>query len=302
MQLDDLKNFSENINGELIFDFDIKKFNWFNIGGLSKIFFKPNNLKELKDFLELYNKRGKIFTLGAGSNVLFKDEIYQGVVIKLGSNFSNISNLNGDKLIAGTACYQKKLSEFAKDNSLSGLEFLSCIPGTVGGGIRMNSGCFGKEFKDIILSVQVIDFDGNIRSIPSSKISFNYRESDLDKDIIFLSATFKTNKGDKKNIDHLMNNLKEKKNLSQPSKIKTGGSTFKNPKNQTDKKVWQLIKSCIPDQIRFGDAIISDKHSNFFENKKNASYSDMMSLIEYVKKKVKEDTGINLSLEIILVE
>ena len=302
MLLDDLKKFSESIKGELIFNCDIKKLNWFNIGGKSKILFKPKNLKELKDFLLLYNKRGKIFVLGAGSNVLFKDEMYEGVIIKLGSNFSNISTLDDNKLIAGTACYQKKLSEFAKDNSLSGLEFMSCIPGTIGGGIRMNSGCFGKEFKDSILSVQVIDFNGNIRSILSNKISFNYRETDLDKDIIFLSATFKTIKADKVTIDKLINKLKEKKNISQPSKIKTGGSTFKNPKNQTDKKVWELIKSSVPSNVSFGDASISEKHSNFFENKKNASYSDMISLIKYVKNKVKENTGIDLSLEIVVVE
>ena len=211
MHLDDLKDFSKNIEGDLIFDFDIKKFSWFNIGGKSKIFFKPYNLKELKDFLVLYNERGKIFILGAGSNVLFKDEVYEGVIIKLGVNFSKISILEDDKLIAGAACYQKRLSEFAKDNSLSCLEFMSCIPGTIGGGIRMNSGCFGKEFKDSILSVQVIDYKGNIKSILSKKIKFNYRNTDLDKNIIFLSATFKTMKGEKKIIDKLMSELKYKK-------------------------------------------------------------------------------------------
>ena len=302
MHLDDLKDFSKNIEGDLIFDFDIKKFSWFNIGGKSKIFFKPYNLKELKDFLVLYNERGKIFILGAGSNVLFKDEVYEGVIIKLGVNFSKISILEDDKLIAGAACYQKRLSEFAKDNSLSCLEFMSCIPGTIGGGIRMNSGCFGKEFKDSILSVQVIDYKGNIKSILSKKIKFNYRNTDLDKNIIFLSATFKTMKGEKKIIDKLMSELKYKKNISQPSKIKTGGSTFKNPKNQTDKKVWELIKSSVPENINFGDAVISKKHSNFFQNKKNASYSDMNCLIKYVKNRVKNNTGIDLSLEIVIVD
>tara|TARA_Y100001970_G_C14248345_1_gene869926 strand:+ start:3722 stop:4630 length:909 start_codon:yes stop_codon:yes gene_type:complete len=302
MHLDDLKGFSKNIEGDLIFDFDIKKFSWFNIGGKSKIFFKPYNLKELKDFLVLYNERGKIFILGAGSNVLFKDEVYEGVIIKLGINFSNISILEDNKLIAGAACYQRRLSEFAKDNSLSGLEFMSCIPGTIGGGIRMNSGCFGKEFKDSILSVQVIDYKGNIKSILSNKIKFNYRDTDLDKNIIFLSATFKTMKGEKKIIYKLMSELKYKKNISQPSKIKTGGSTFKNPKNQTDKKVWELIKSSVPENISFGDAVISEKHSNFFQNKKNASYSDMNCLIEYVKNRVKNNTGIDLSLEIVIVD
>ena len=146
MKINDLKSFSQNINGKILFNFNIKKFNWFNIGGKVKIFFKPDNLNELKEFLKIYDRRGKIFVLGAGSNVLFKDETYQGVVIKLGSNFSNITTLDNNTIIAGSSSTQKKLSEFAKNNDFGGLEFMSCIPGTVGGGIRMNSGCFGNEF------------------------------------------------------------------------------------------------------------------------------------------------------------
>ena len=115
MKIDDLKNFSQNINGKILFNFNIKKFNWFNIGGEVKVFFKPDTLKELKEFLKLYDRRGKIFILGSGSNVLFKDDIYQGVVIKLGNNFSNITILN-NTIIAGSSCTQKKLSEFAKNN------------------------------------------------------------------------------------------------------------------------------------------------------------------------------------------
>jgi len=191
MKIDDLKNFSQNINGKILFNFNIKNFNWFNIGGEVKVFFKPDTLKELKEFLKLYDRRGKIFILGSGSNVLFKDDIYQGVVIKLGNNFSNITILN-NTIIAGSSCTQKKLSEFAKNNDLGGFEFMSCIPGTVGGGIRMNSGCFGNEFKDFLVSIQTIDFDGSINSIPANKIIFKYRETDLPKDTIFLSGTFKT--------------------------------------------------------------------------------------------------------------
>ncbi len=194
MKINDLKSFSQNINGKILFNFNIKKFNWFNIGGEVKIFFKPDNLNELKEFLKIYDRRGKIFVLGAGSNVLFKDETYQGVVIKLGSNFSNITTLDNNTIIAGSSSTQKKLSEFAKNNDFGGLEFMSCIPGTVGGGIRMNSGCFGNEFKDFLISLQIIDFDGKIKSIPADKIIFKYRETDLPKDIIFLSGTFKVQK------------------------------------------------------------------------------------------------------------
>ena len=302
MIIKDLEKFSKNIKSEVFFDYEIKNYNWFNIGGKTKVFFKPNSLKELIEFLKLYSHRGKIFTLGAGSNVLFNDKTFQGSIIKLGKSFSNLSLLNKDTIIAGASSTQKKLSEFAKDNNIGGLEFMSCIPGSVGGGIRMNSGCFNKEFKDVLISLQVIDFDGQIKTIPSSKINFKYRGNDLPKDIIFLSATFKGSIKIKSEIQNYMKELKEKKEASQPTRLKTSGSTFKNPKDQTSKKVWELIKASVSTNINFGDAAISEKHLNFFVNKKNASYLEMKSLIDYVKNKVKDKTGISLDLEIIIVE
>ncbi len=302
MIIKDLEKFSKNIKSEVFFDYEIKNYNWFNIGGKTKVFFKPNSLKELIEFLKLYSHRGKIFTLGAGSNVLFNDKTFQGSIIKLGKSFSNLSLLNKDTIIAGASSTQKKLSEFAKDNNIGGLEFMSCIPGSVGGGIRMNSGCFNKEFKDVLISLQVIDFDGQIKTIPSSKINFKYRGNDLPKDIIFLSATFKGSIKIKSEIQNYMKELKEKKEASQPTRLKTSGSTFKNPKDQTSKKVWELIKASVSTNINFGDAAISEKHLNFFVNKKNASYLEMKSLIDYVKNKVKDKTGISLDLEIVIVE
>jgi len=298
----DIEKYANEIDGDIFFDFEIKKFNWFNIGGKVKIFFKPNSLKELIDFLKIYSNRGKIFILGAGSNVLFKDDTFQGAIIKLGRKFSNISILNKNTVVAGGATTQKKLSEFAKDNSISGLEFMSCIPGTVGGGIRMNSGCFNKEFKDILISVQMIDSLGQIKTIPASKINFNYRSIDIPKDFIFLSATFKGSYKSKINIEKYMDELKKKKEITQPTKLKTGGSTFKNPIDQTKKKVWQLIKESVPNGINFGDAQISEKHSNFFINKKEAKYKDMKSLIDFVRKKVHDKTKVKINLEIIIIE
>ena len=191
MIIDDIENFASNLEGEILFDFSVKNLNWFNIGGKTRIFFRPNSLKELIEFLKLYSNRGKIFVLGAGSNVLFNDETYQGSIIKLGRNFSNITILNKDTIVAGAAVTQKKLSQFAKDNNIGGLEFLSCIPGSVGGGIRMNSGCFNREFKDIIISLQIVDYFGQVKSIPAKKINFKYRNTDISKNVIFLSATFK---------------------------------------------------------------------------------------------------------------
>ena len=302
MLIKDLEKFATNIKGEILFDFEIKKFNWFNIGGKAKVFFKPYSLKELLEFFKLYSNRGKIFILGSGSNVLFSDQTFQGSIIKLGRNFSNISMLNDDTIVAGAATSQKKLSEFAKENNIGGLEFMSCIPGSIGGGIRMNSGCFNNEFKDVLISIQTIDYSGQIKTIPANKINFEYRNSDLPKDIIFLSATFKGFKKNSLDIQTYMDQLKKKKEISQPTKLKTSGSTFKNPKDQTKKKVWELIKESVPNDICFGDAEISKKHYNFFVNKKNAKYEDMKSLIDYVKNQVKDKTGIKLDLEIVIVK
>ena len=283
MKLNDIESYKLKYNLELYFDFDIKKLNWFNIGGKSKIFFKPKNLKELKDFLTIYSNRGKIFILGMGSNVLFRDSIYDGVVIKLGNDFSSLSKLKNDTIIVGSSCTQKKFSNFAMENEISGFEFMSCIPGSIGGGLKMNSGCFGKEFKDNLISLQCMNLDGTLKVIPSQKITFNYRNIELDEDLIFLSATFKGNKSNKTIIKSLMKELEIKKNNNQPSKIKTGGSTFKNPIDQTSKKAWELIRASVQGDINFGDASISEKHSNFFVNKNNATFDEMFSLINYVK-------------------
>ena len=301
MKIDELKNFANTIKGKLNFNYDLKKSNWFNIGGKTKAYFKPDSLNELVVFLKKFGNKGKILTLGAGSNVLINDKTFDGVIIKLGKNFSNISVLPNRTIIAGSATTDKKLSEFASENNIGGLEFLACIPGTVGGGLRMNSGCFEKEFKDVLLSVQAIDKNGKVLTIPSSKIKFGYRENDLDKDLIFLSASFRGEFKEKKKIEKFMKTLKEKKNETQPTKIKTGGSTFKNPISQTNQKVWELIKKSVPIDTKFGDAEISDKHCNFFVNRNNASFDDMQKLINFVKEKVKLKTGIKLETEVEII-
>ncbi len=301
MQSYSLKNFSKLTNGKLVFDYDLKKSNWFNIGGKAKAFFKPENLNDLVIFLRNFGNKEKIFLLGAGSNILVKDQGYDGVVIKLGKNFSNISKLKENIIVAGSATLDKKVSEFASENNIGGLEFLSCIPGSIGGGIRMNSGCYDSEFKDILLSVQVIDRMGRVLTIPSSKIKFEYRNSDLPRDLIFLSASFKGKLKKNDLIKKDIKILKAKKEKTQPTKIKTSGSTFKNPVKQTNKKVWELISFSVPKDITFGDATISEKHNNFFVNKKNASFKDMKKLIDYVKERVKSKTGIDLDLEIEII-
>jgi len=298
----DLKELIPEFNNNLKLDYDLKKKNWFNIGGKTKAFYKADDLKELIKFLKKIQDKEKIFILGAGSNTLISDNKFDGVVIKLAQNFNNISLYSEEIIVAGSAVTDKSLSEFAMENSLGGFEFLSCIPGTIGGGIKMNAGCFQREFKDILISIQAVNKSGQVITIPAKDINFKYRESGLPEDLIFLSASFKGFKKDKSVIENEIRLLKEKKEQAQPTKIKTSGSTFKNPIDQSDKKVWQLIKESVPLEKSFGDASISEKHCNFFVNKGNAKFEDMKKLINFVSENVLKKTGIKLETEIKILE
>ena len=302
MKIDQLKKLLNGFDKNLYFEYDLKKKNWFNIGGKSKVFFKADNLNQLINFLKTINNQERMFVLGAGSNILVTDGLFDGIVIKLGKNFSNITLHSEDIIIAGSAVLDKSLSHFALKNNLSGFEFLSCIPGTIGGGISMNAGCFGKEFKDILVSIQVTDKFGKVATIPSKEIKFEYRKNNIPEDYIFLSASFKGVKSNQREIESTTNKLKSEKEKNQPTRIKTSGSTFKNPISQTNKKVWELIKNSVPLNQSFGDACISEKHCNFFVNKGNAKFEDMKKLIDYVSEKVLKKTGIRLEKEIKILE
>ena len=297
-----LEKLSLEFKSNLKIDYDLKKKNWFNIGGKTKIYYKADSLKELIKFLKKIDNKEKIFILGAGSNTLITDKNYDGIVIKLSTNFNNLSLLSDDIIIAGSAASDKSLSEFAMDNSLGGFEFLCCIPGTVGGGIKMNAGCFEREFKDILISIQAINKSGQVITIPSEEINFKYRNSGLSDDLIFLSASFKGYKKNSNLIKKKMIDLKEKKELAQPTRVKTSGSTFKNPLDQSSKKVWELIKDSVSLDKSFGDACISQKHCNFFVNKGNAKFEDMKKLIEFVSESVLKKTGVKLETEIKILE
>ena len=293
-----IQEIKKNFSGQILFDQSLSKYSWFNLGGPAKIIFKPKNLNELSFFLKKIDRLGKIKILGAGSNTLIRDEGFDGIIIKLGKSFSHISLFDQNTIIAGSSTLDKNLSNFALENSLSGFEFLSCIPGTVGGGIKMNSGCYGEDISKILLSVQVMDLKGKVKVIYSSNINFSYRKSDLDDNLIFISATFKGKIDDKINIQKKINNLVERKKKDQPSKIKTCGSTFKNPKNS---KAWKLIKDSGCAGMKVGDAHISEKHCNFFVNSGHAKSSDLEKLIYKVKKKVLDKTGIDLELELQII-
>tara|TARA_B100000965_G_scaffold313627_1_gene273584 strand:- start:501 stop:1361 length:861 start_codon:yes stop_codon:yes gene_type:complete len=275
----------------------LSKYNWFNLGGPAKIFFKTQSTQELKEFLK--KNKYNIHILGAGSNTLFRDKGYDGAVIKLGNNFSYTKMIKEDEIEVGAATLDVKLSDFAGQNSLSGFEFLSCIPGSVGGSICMNSGCYGEDISKIFLSLTAITFEGEIVSFKKDQINFFYRGNNLEKELIILSAIFKGNVSDKRKILQKQKDLINKKKESQPTRVKTCGSTFKNPGE--NKKAWELIKSSECIGLKVGGASISEKHNNFFINNGNASSSDIEKLIKMVKDKVFKKTGTELDLEIKII-
>ena len=293
-----VKEMRKKISGQILFDESLSKHSWFNLGGPAKVIFKPKNLNELSIFLKNCKEFNKIKVLGAGSNTLIRDGGFDGVIIKLGKSFSHLSLLGQNMLIAGASALDKNVSNFALENSLSGFEFLSCIPGTIGGGIRMNSGCYGEDISKILISVQVMDLSGKLKVVHSSDIKFSYRGCNLDNSLIFISATFKGKNDSNPNIQKKIINLVERKKKDQPSKIKTCGSTFKNPENN---KAWSLIKDSGCAGMKMGDAHISEKHCNFFVNKGNAKSQDLENLIYQVKNKVLNKTGIKLELELEII-
>ncbi|WP_435148505.1 UDP-N-acetylmuramate dehydrogenase [Candidatus Pelagibacter bacterium nBUS_32] len=222
-----LNELSLEFNNNIKIDYDLKKKNWFNIGGKTKIYYKADNLKELIKFLKKVENQEKIFVLGGGSNTLITDKTYNGIVIKLSNNFNNISLLSDDIIIAGSAVNDKSLAEFAMDNNLGGFEFLTCIPGTVGGGIKMNAGCFGREFKDILVSIQTINKSGQVTTIPAKDINFKYRDSRLSDDLIFLSASFRGYKKNSNLVKNEMIELKKKKKILNLQKSKLAEALLK---------------------------------------------------------------------------
>jgi len=286
-------SFSQNVN--------LSNYSWFNLGGNAEFFFKPTDKSQLIEFLIDAKKNNlKTTILGAGSNTLFRDNGVKGAVIKLSPNFSNIKLIDDDIIEVGAAALDRKLANFAKENNLANFEFLSCIPGSIGGAVSMNSGCYENDISKILVSIQVIDTkDCKEKEIKKENIKFLYRGTNLSKDLIIVSAKFKGLISNKEEIEKKQLKYIEQKKISQPSQIKTCGSTFKNINK--NKKAWMLIKEAGCENFSEGDASISKKHCNFFVNNGKANSFDIENLIKKVKNTVFAKTGINLELEIKII-
>ena len=286
------------VMGKVVFNSNMSSLTWLKAGGEAKVFYSPLDVSDLQQFLIKLDNKIAVYILGGGSNTLFRDCGYDGVVIKLNKKFDYLNILNKKKIKVGAATNCIKLARTLANNGIGGLEFLSGIPGTVGGAIKMNAGAYGKETSNFLEEIKVINRAGKIKSIIAKEYNMDYRETNFPDDYIFLEATFSCKARDVKENLNIIKKLNKKRRLTQPITEKTSGSSFKNPKKF---KAWKLIEESGCSNYKNGDACISDMHANFIINKGSASSSNIEKLGESIKEKVLEKFGIELIWEIQII-
>lgn len=281
--------------GRYTFDADLSKITWFQVGGKAEVLFKPQDVDDLTIFLKGLDNEIPIFILGVGSNLLVRDGGIEGVVIRLGKGFNDIF-LDGEEMEIGSAVLDRNIAEYASNEGISGLEFLASIPGTLGGAIKMNAGCYEREIKDVLLWADVLSRDGVIERKSNQDLNFSYRHSNLKNDEIIIKARLQGQKGCQDDIKKSMQEMLKKREETQPVKSRTGGSTFANPVN--DQKAWELIDAVGGRGLSLGGAQFSNLHCNFLINTGNATAKDLETLGETVRTKVFEKFNVHLKWEI----
>lgn len=285
-----------NVKGKYNFSVPLAGLTWFQVGGPAKVIYKPEDTADLQHFLK-YFQGGQYFTIGAGSNILVRDGGYDGVVIKLGRNFSKI-DIQDNELIVGAAALDRTVAMFAMQHGYSGVEFLVSIPGSIGGAVAMNAGCYGYEIKDILEWTEIIDAEGLIHRLQPSDLGFSYRKAILPKGCVLVRSGFKVYPGNQVEIQQKMQGYLNLREESQPTKGRTGGSTFKNPENS---RAWELIDQAQCRGLAIGAAQMSEKHCNFMLNTGGATASDLENLGELVRNRVQKASGFQLEWEIIRI-
>jgi len=278
----------------------LKDYSNFKVGGLCKALALPKTDDEIIKIIKILKSENiKYMVLGKGANVLFSDEGYDGVIIKLASNFSFIKVI-GDTIVCDTGVSLSKLCKTALEHSLSGLAFAFGIPGTVGGAVYMNAGAYGGEMKDVVKKVTYIDENANVQKITNGDLDFNYRHSFFsDKGLVITNVTFQLQKGDQNEIKRTMDELFNKRVSKQPYNKPSAGSTFKRPLGNYASK---LIDECGLKGKTVGGAMVSDLHAGFIINDNNATSKDILNLINLVKKEVEDKTGYTLECEVKIIE
>ncbi len=275
---------------------------WFRVGGPAEALFKPEDVEDLQVFLKNCPSDIPVTVLGVASNCIIRDGGIRGVVIRLGRTFASIQidENNPEQIIAGAAALDANVARFAQENGLTGLEFYSGIPGTIGGALRMNAGCYGIETSNVCLSARAIDRQGNLHNLTTDEMSMSYRHSDVPEDWIFVDAIFQAQPGDKSEIQNRMEEIKSQREGSQPIRERTGGSTFANPERDTPGagSAWKAIDAAGCRGLEVGGAQMSEKHCNFMINTGTATADNLETLGETVRRRVKENSGIDLRWEI----
>ncbi|MEE2761008.1 MAG: UDP-N-acetylmuramate dehydrogenase [Pseudomonadota bacterium] len=282
------------VRGRLAEETSLARLTWFRVGGPAEILFRPADNDDLMVFLAALPVEIPVTVIGVGSNILVRDGGISGVVVRLGDGFSKI-NVHGENILAGAGASNLRIANEARNAGLTGFEFLSGIPGSLGGSLAMNAGAFNAEMADITRYVVAVDAHGALRRIQATDIGFSYRRSDAGAGLIFVAAELQGKSDNKDTIAARMADIQEKRGKSQPLKTPTGGSTFINPKGYL---AWKLIDGAGCRGLKRGGAMVSKKHCNFLVNTGDASAADLETLGEEVRRRVMEQSGICLEWEI----
>jgi UDP-N-acetylmuramate dehydrogenase len=271
---------------------------WFRVGGPAEMLFRPADAVDLADFLAATPRDIPVTVIGVGSNLLVRDGGIRGVVVRLGLGFAEVTPAEGDEIRAGTGALDLSVARMAARLGLAGLEFLSGIPGTVGGGFRTNAGAYGREFKDVLVVADAVDRGGQWHRTNAADLGLSYRHSDFPDDWIFTGAAFRGARGDPAIIAARLRQIQAAREAAQPIRARTGGSTFANPPGHA---AWELIDRAGCRGLAVGGAMVSDKHTNFLVNTGTATAADIEGLGEEVRRRVFERFGVMLDWEIRLI-
>jgi len=282
------------VRGHLAANAPLDRETWFRVGGAAEVLFRPADRDDLALMLREMPEGTPVSVVGLGSNLLVRDGGVRGVVIRMGREMAGIE-VNGDAVSAGAGAPDPAVAAAARDAGLAGLEFLSGIPGTIGGALRMNAGAYGGEMADILTSCEAVDPEGEVHRLGPDDMGFGYRRCGIPEDWIFTGATMRGRPGDRAAIAARMADIRENREVSQPMRTRTGGSTFRNPNGCT---AWRLVDEAGCRGLERGGAKVSEKHTNFLVNTGGATAGDIESLGEEIRARVKAGSGIDLQWEI----
>jgi UDP-N-acetylmuramate dehydrogenase len=283
-----------NVRGELEENAPLDRETWFRAGGPADVLFRPADRDDLIAFIQKKPKDVPVTVIGYGSNLLVRDGGVAGVVVRMGKRMAEIA-IDGEEVSAGAGAGDVAVSAAARDAGLAGLEFLSGIPGTIGGALRMNAGAYGREMKDVVIECKALDPEGGLHKLKLDRLEFSYRHCGVPEDWIFTGAVMRGTRDDKSKIAERMAEIRRAREESQPLRTRTGGSTFANPPGH---KAWQLIDEAGLRGFKVGGAMVSEKHTNFLINTGSATGADIENLGEEIRRRVKAKSGVTLEWEI----